>query len=217
MSTAIVLGATGLVGKQLVKKLLAHPGFTIVKVLVRRSTGISHPGLEEHVVNFNQPASWQHLVTGDVLFSAFGTTLKKAGSKEAQYKVDYTYQYEVAKAAAVNGVPVYVLVSAAFARPDAGVFYSRIKGELERDVQTLGFTTIHILRPGILAGHRTEKGVGERLGISIARAFSLIPGLGKYKPVKDVDVADAMIQAASRKEPGVYSYTLGEVFRLAEG
>ena len=111
--TAIVIGATGLVGHELVQQLLQDQRFVRVVVLGRRNSGFVHARLEEHLISFDQPEQWRHLVKGDVLFSALGTTLKTAGSKEAQYKVDHTYQLEVAKAAAANGVPVYVLVSSA--------------------------------------------------------------------------------------------------------
>jgi uncharacterized protein YbjT (DUF2867 family) len=216
MGTAIVLGATGLVGRQLVKMLLGDKRFDKVKVFVRRNTGVTHPKLESYVVNFDTPAPWQHLITGDVLFSTLGTTLRKAGSQSAQYKVDYTYQYQAAKIAAENGIKTYVLVSAAFSSPDAGVFYSRIKGELERDVTKLGFKSIHIIRPGVLSGRREKTRWGEKIGAAGSRLFSYLPGMRKYRPVKDVEVARAMINASLSAKNGLHSYTLDEVFDLAK-
>ena len=216
MRTAIVLGATGLVGKQLLRQLLADKRFVKVKVFVRRNTGLAHSKLESYVVNFDNPVLWQHLVTGDVLFSTLGTTLRKAGSQEAQYKVDYTYQYQMAKIAVENGVKIYVLVSAAFSSPDAGVFYSRIKGELERDVAKLAFKSIHIIRPGVLAGRREKTRWGEKLGAAGSRLVSLLPGLKKYRPVKDLEVARAMINASMSSSNGMHTYTLGEVAELAK-
>ena len=139
MKTAVVIGATGLVGSELVALLLADSRFETVKVFVRRSTGRQHPKLEEHLVNFDAVETWKEQLTGDVLFSAMGTTLKQAGSKDAQYKIDYTYQYNVAKAAAENGVPQYVLISSAGASPKSRIFYSRMKGELEESVKKLTF------------------------------------------------------------------------------
>ena len=214
--TAIVIGATGLVGRHLTEQLLRDRRFELVKIFVRRSTGINNSKLQEHVVDFDNPDGWKKLVTGDVLYSAMGTTLRQAGSKEAQYKTDYTYQYQVAKVAAANGVPEYVLVSAAGSSPDSSVFYSRIKGELERDVQKLPFETIHIIRPGMLAGEREKVRTGEQLGVGVLNIISLIPGLKKLRPIQGGEVARAMLNATFRHVVGIHSYTMGDVAKLAE-
>lgn len=144
-----------------------------------------------------------------------GTTLRTAGSKDAQYKVDYTYQYEVAKMAAANGVKEYVLISSAGAGPDSKIFYSRIKGELERDIKKLPFETIHIIRPGMLAGDRKEVRTGEKIFTPVMYAIGAIPGLGMLKPIQGREVAQAMINATFRHVVGIHSYTMGEVFKLA--
>ena len=216
MKTAVVIGATGYVGKALVELLLKDSRFEKVKTLVRRSSGLQNSKLEEHVVNFDDPDSWKKLVDGDVLYSAMGTTLKAAGGKEAQYKIDYTYQYQVAKAAAAHNVPVYVLVSAAGADPGSKIFYSRMKGELERDVKKLPFETIHIIRPGMLGSGRKEVRGGEQVGIAVMRAISIIPGLGSLKPIQDKQVAQAMINATFKQGLGIRNYTMGSVFKLAK-
>ena len=104
MKTAIVIGASGLVGSYITLKLLDDIRYDKVKVFVRNSLDISHVKLEEHVIDFDKIEIWKEYLTGDELFSALGTTIKKAGSKEAQYKVDYTYQFDVAKAASENRV-----------------------------------------------------------------------------------------------------------------
>ncbi len=212
---AIVLGATGLVGSALVKQLQADERFGAVRVIVRRSTGSNHPKLTEHIVDFDAPETWQHFVKGDVLFSAFGTTLAKAGSKDAQYKIDYTYQYETAVAAANNGVESYVLISSAGASPKSSIFYSRMKGELEEAVRKLPFSSIYILQPGILDGDRKEKRTGEGMGIKVARLLGHIPGLKKYRPIHADVVAKAMINAYFTTAGGVRIATLEGVFDLA--
>ena len=216
MRTAIVIGATGLVGRHLTEQLLRDRRFELVKIFVPRSTGINNAKLQEHVVDFDNLDGWKKLVTGDVLYSAMGTTLRQAGSKEAQYKTDYTYQYQVAKVAAANGVPEYVLVSAAGSSPDSSVFYSRIKGELERDVQKLPFETIHIIRPGMLAGEREKVRTGEQLGVGVLNIISLIPGLKNLRPIQGGEVARAMLNATFRHVVGIHSYTMGDVAKLAE-
>ncbi|MFY0538759.1 NAD-dependent epimerase/dehydratase family protein [Nannocystis pusilla] len=137
--TALLVGATGLVGRELLRQLLADPRYGAVTVLARRSAGVKHDKLTEHLVDFDRPDDWHALAKGDHLFSALGTTLKAAGSREAQYRVDYTYQYEVARAARHHGTETYVLVSSTGAAAKSAIFYSRMKGELERDAAALGF------------------------------------------------------------------------------
>lgn len=215
MKTALVIGATGLVGSHLLRQLLADDRFEKVKIFTRRSTGIQNPKLEEYIIDFDQPEQWQHLLTGNVLFSALGTTLKKAGSKPAQYKIDYTYQYNMAKAAAANGVADYVLVSSAGASVDSKIFYSRMKGELERDVMQLPFKHIHIIQPGILVGQRKEKRAGEKIGIALLSVLYHIPGLTAYKPIPAETVAKAMINASFDESKSLQVHTLQGVFDLA--
>ena len=216
MKTAIVIGATGLVGSRLVDTLLKDRRFAMVKTFVRRSMGISNPKLEEHIVDFDKPDTWKKQITGDVLYSAMGTTMKTAGSKDAQYKIDYTYQYQVARFAAANGVQQYVLISSAGAAADSKIFYSRIKGELERDIRKLPFETIHIIRPGMLAGDRKEVRTGEKALAGIMNFIGMIPGLKALKPIQDAEVARAMFNATFRQPVGIFSHNMGEVFKLAK-
>ncbi|MEX2604924.1 MAG: NAD(P)H-binding protein, partial [Gracilimonas sp.] len=152
--TAIVIGATGLVGSQVLDQLLEDKSYQKVKVFHRRSTGVVHPKLEEHIVDFKELDSWKSLIAGDELYSALGTTIKKAGGQEAQYTIDFTYQYETAKAAAENGVKKFALVSSAGANPKSRAFYTKLKGELDEAVKELPFEVTVILRPSILAGNR---------------------------------------------------------------
>lgn len=214
--TALVIGATGLVGNELVHQLLADDRFGAVLVFVRRSMGISHSKLQEFIINFDEPQSWSHLVKGDVLFSALGTTLKKAGSKEAQYKIDHDYQYNFAQAAAQNHVPVYVLVSSAMASTSSRIFYTRMKGELERDIQLLPFQAIHILQPGMLQGNRKENRPGEKIGLSVIRLLNKIGIALKQKPVPASIVAKAMINVSFKNDKRISVYALTQVFTAAE-
>ncbi|MBL0019754.1 MAG: hypothetical protein IPP17_25820 [Bacteroidetes bacterium] len=123
-----------------------------MRIFVRRSTEKQHPKLEEHVIDFAADGCMARPSQGDVLFSALGTTRKQAGSIDAQRIVDYDYQLQFAKIAAANGVPNYVLISSVGADAHAGNAYFKMKGELDRDVQKLGFPNVQILRPGPLRG-----------------------------------------------------------------
>lgn len=196
--TAIVVGATGLVGNHLTEKLLNDPRYGCVKIFVRRSSCISHPKLEEYVVDFRLIEKWEDKICGNDLFSALGTTIKKAGSKENQYLVDYTYQYEVALAGAVNNIENYFLVSSVGANRFSINFYLRIKGALEYSVSQMPFKKIVIFQPSILVGEREKARIGEKIGSYVANIVTkIIPGTVKYRPIKAGIVADAMINAAN--------------------
>jgi uncharacterized protein YbjT (DUF2867 family) len=194
--TAIVLGATGLVGKHLVRLLIEDDSFSCIKLFVRRPSGFSHPKIEDHIVNFETIPSFGNLIAGDVLFSCLGTTLKQAGTKKEQYKVDYDYQFEFAKAAANNGVKNYCLVSSTSANAKSRLFYSRMKGELEDAVIKLPFNKISIIRPSVLVGKRNEKRNGEIVGAKLADALAkIIPPLKKYRSIKGSDVARVLLNS----------------------
>lgn len=216
MKTAIIIGATGLVGNYLVHLLLHDDRFSKVIVFVRRSLEIQNPKLVEHIINFDRPAEWMQLVEGDVLFSALGTTIKQAGSKNEQYKIDYTYQFQFAQAAAQNQVASYVLVSAASASADSKIFYSRMKGELERDVKSLPFKSITIIQPGLLHGTRQEERFGETIAYKVLNTINSMGMLKKYKPIEGKAVAMAMLNGGFRSTPGVHTFTLDQVFELAK-
>ncbi len=215
MKTAIVIGATGLVGTQLVHLLLADPRFKKVLVFTRRTLQFKNEKLEEHLIDFDKPDQWQQLVKGDILFSALGTTIKQAGSKQAQYKIDYTYQYQVAQAASYNEVPVYVLVSSASASPDSQLFYSRMKGELERDVKKLPFKSIYLLQPSLLFGNRQQDRPGEKIGYRVINFVNRLGLFRKYRPIQGRTVAQAMLNAGIEGANGVHVYALDQIFDLA--
>ncbi len=215
MKTALIIGATGLVGKNLVQLLLKDEQFAKVIVFVRKSMRVQHEKLSEHVINFDKPETWVQDVKGDVLFSTLGTTIKQAGSQANQYKIDHTYQYQFAQAAAQNQVPSYVLVSAASASPDSKIFYSKMKGELERDVKQLPFKSITIIQPGLLHGERQEERFGEKLAFGVLKAVNSIGLFRQYRPIEGATVASAMRNAGIHARAGVHTYTLAQVFKLA--
>lgn len=212
--TAIVIGATGLVGSHVLHLLLDDDRYSVVKVFHRRSIGIDHEKLEEHIINFEKIEIWTDQLTGDELYSAMGTTIKKAGSKDTQYKIDVTYPHKVAQAAAKNGVKKFSLVSSAGANKDSKLFYPRIKGKLDNAVKELPFDRITIMRPSILEGDRSENRPGERFGISAMRLLGNIPGLKKYRPIPAKQVAKAMINSLQNDLHGYYIFEPNEVFHL---
>ena len=204
-ATVVLIGATGLVGVEILCHLLPDPRVGAVVVLGRRTTGVAHTKLEEHVVDLGAPASWRDFVHGDVLVSALGTTIRAAGGQAAQYRVDHDYQLGVASEARRNGVEGCVIVSSAGASPSSRVFYSRMKGELERDVEALGFPRTRILRPGPLDGDRVESRPGERLMLGALRPLApLLPAAAR--PIPAAVVARAAIRAALDPAPGTIPY-----------
>ena len=217
MKKAIVVGATGLVGFHLVKLLLEDVRFGEVDVFVRRATGIVHPKLQEHLVDFTKPTDWQHLVKGDVLFLTLGTTRAKAGSKQAQYQVDHGFQFQFAAAAARNMVPVLVLVSSAGANAGSAFFYMRMKGQLEQDIRGLPFRQTVIIRPGALTGPREENRPAEKIGVGILRLINRIGLARKMRPIHGNTVAKAMVNACFREETGIIVIEPQKVFKLAVG
>ncbi len=203
---AIVIGATGAVGKELVRALLDDARYTEVAVFVRRDPGVTHPKLTAHVINFEQPDTWRALVTGDVLFSALGTSLKQAGSKEAQRRIDYDYQYMFAEAAHANGVPHLVLLSSLGADSRSSIFYLRLKGELDDAVQRLGFDTVHIVRPPSLIRPEAKR-LGETAVVKILQGLNAV-GIAKNLAPMSVDtVARCMMEIGTENHGGVQIIT----------
>ncbi|WP_027418997.1 oxidoreductase [Crocinitomix catalasitica] len=216
MKKAILIGATGLIGKALLTQLLDSAEYDEVRVFTRRKTGENHPKLREFIVDFNAIENAKADLVGDVLFSCLGTTLKTAGSKEAQYKIDFDMQFNTTKIAKENGVENMVLLSSAGANAKSSVFYSRMKGELDEAVEKLGFDRVGIIRPSMLAGDRKEFRWSEKIFTPIMYAFSWIPGIRKYRPIKDKTVAKAMINAVNDSAKSTEIYELEAVFKLAK-
>lgn len=196
---AIVIGATGLVGKSIIRQLLEKNDITEVLIFARRSTNIPHPKLKEEIVNFEEINSWKEKVKGDVLFSALGTTLKTVGTKEAQYRIDHDYQFMVALAAASNKVSNYVLISSVNASSKSPFFYLKMKGELEDKINTLSFKSISILRPGPLKGHREKPRLMEEVSTAI---LSKLPVGAGMKPVDADLVAKVAIDCGLKGKAG---------------
>ncbi|MAO34132.1 MAG: hypothetical protein CMD14_03085 [Flavobacteriales bacterium] len=144
---ALVIGATGASGKEIVKLLLANAYFSKVSIFVRGNIDLDHKKLTVHKIDFFRIEEYKNLVQGDILFSALGTTRKSAGGKKQQYLVDYTYQYEFAKIASQNGIRHYSLISSIGANKNSFFFYPKIKGLLEYSVKSLKFDKIHIFQP----------------------------------------------------------------------
>lgn len=208
---ANVIGASGLVGKELVQQLLYHHEFEKVRIFVRRNMGILNSRLEEHIIDFENPETWKSYLQGDILFSTLGTTIKSAKTKDKQYRVDFTYQFQFAKAAAENGIPCYVLVSSMGADSRSKVFYSRIKGELEDAVALLKFRRLVIFRPSILDGNRKEKRKSEKIGLVISRFITYFI-FKSYRPTPVDALANKMIRSSLEQIDGCHIVEASRIF-----
>lgn len=198
---ALVIGATGATGRDLVSLLLQEDKFEQVDIFVRRDPALDHPKLKVHIVDFNHIEEWKKQLQGDVLFSAMGTTRQQAGGKEAQWVIDYDYQYNTAKAAQENGVHTLELVSSINANAKSSLFYPRMKGALEDAVLSLGFPKVVIMRPPSLIRKGTDR-FGEPQSVSILQFLNKFGLLKSWEPMPTEMVASAMIQTSLDTTPG---------------
>jgi hypothetical protein len=208
---ALIIGATGATGKDLVTLLLNDNAYTEVHCFVRNPISITHPKLHAHVVNFETPEAWADLVRGDVAFSCLGTTLAVAGSKEAQWRVDYDYQYAFAQQCKANGVPTFVLVSAAGAIAQSKLFYNRMKGQLEDAVKALEFTRLLIFQPSVLVRKGSDR-KGEQFGLKMIVLLNKIGLFKRYRPMPTNVLAQRMHREVATATEGVHTFILDEIF-----
>ena len=208
---ALIIGATGATGKDLVTQLLADDTYSEVHCFVRKPLTLTHPKLHAHVVNFETPEAWADLVHGDVAFSCLGTTLAVAGSKEAQWRVDYDYQYAFAQQCKANGVPTFVLVSAAGAKAPSKLFYNRMKGQLEDAIKALGFSCLLIFQPSVLIRSNSDRG-GENFTVKVIAFLNKLGLFKRYRPMPTAILAQKMRKEVATAPKGVHSFTLDEIF-----
>ncbi|UYW01384.1 NAD(P)H-binding protein [Flavobacterium agricola] len=210
---ALVLGATGATGQQLVQQLLQNPDYEQVLVVVRKASFKPEPKLTELVVTFDELQNYKEHFVGDVAFSCLGTTLKAAGSKEAQWLVDYEYQYEFASLCAANQVSTFVLVSAVGAKADSAFFYNNLKGSLEDAVKKLLFTKTIIFQPAGLIRPNSDR-MGEKVFIRLTKIINAFGLLLKYKPVTTANLAQAMQNAVLKQPNGISTIGLSAIYNL---
>lgn len=213
---ALLIGATGATGKDLLELLLKDDTFHQVDIFVRRDMGFQHKKLKIHVIDFDKPEQWKHLVQGDVLFSCMGTTLKAAGSKEAQWKIDYDYQFQFAKTARENNVNNYVLVSAGYSSPNSLFYYSRMKGQLEEAVKALGFSKLVIFNPPVLIRKNSDRTL-EVIGLKAIQFFNKVGFFRSQKPLPTEVLAQAMINSVKIKDNAFFTIEGKEIWKCAEG
>ena len=205
---ALVLGATGLIGSHLLELLLQDKLYSTVRIFVRKPIQLQHAKLEQITVDYDKLQQHINAFKVDDIFCCLGTTIKKAGSQEAFYKVDATYPYEAARLGRQQGARQYLLVTSMGANKDSSIFYNRVKGEVEDLITGLQFPSFHIFHPSLLLGERDESRTGEAIAQKVMPALSalMIGGLKKYKPIEGYKVAKAMLVIAKQALPGKHIY-----------
>ena len=198
----LLAGATGLVGAQVLQRLLANPRCSGVIAPTRRALVRTEPKLLNPVLDFAQLATVAQGWQVDAVICALGSTMKQAGSREAFQQIDHGYPLAIAQAAHANGCEVFALNSAAGANPRSPVFYSRVKGQLEQDLRALGFASLTLVRPGLIGGERAERRAGEHLASVVLEALApVLPRAWRINPA--TRIADALVEAVLDPQPGV--------------
>jgi uncharacterized protein YbjT (DUF2867 family) len=217
--TAVVLGATGLIGEQLVQQLLNDPVFSKVRILVRRQVELSNPKLEVEIVDLDNLTQYRKkLGHGDCIFCCIGTTQKQVkGDKAAYRKVDVNIPVNAAKMGKDAGFTSYLLVSAVGADAHSKNFYLSLKGEVEKEVAALNYDHFHAFRPSILYGSRKQFRLGETIGKGFMKSLSplFVGGLKKYKGINGADVAKAMVAASKEVKKGMFVHHFEDIIKLS--
>jgi len=214
--TALLAGATGLIGNHCLDFLLNDNAYDSVNILVRKEIQLKRPKLRQLVVNFDKLNEYASSIKADDVFCCLGTTIKKAGSQANFKKVDLEYPVEIARIALENGAGQYLFVTAIGADKSSLVFYNRVKGEVEQTVKKLPYKSIHIFRPSLLLGERQEHRSGEKFGTALYHLTSplFIGPLKKYKAIEGKAVAGAMAECAKKNSPGIFIHESNEIQKI---
>lgn len=213
---ALILGASGLVGHELLELLIMDGRFSKIDLLSRRELDLRSLKVTNHVVNFETINSLPDINHPDVLFITFGTTIEKAGSKRNQFAIDVEIPSKIMQLAQNIGMQKCVLVSALGVTKYSPFFYSRMKANLEERSKKIGFDQLIIIKPSVLEGARLEKRKGEELSVVFGNALAKTGLIDKYKPVRAIDLAKCMIQSLFEVGNGVHVFNSDKIHLLAK-
>ncbi|HAA13575.1 MAG TPA: nucleoside-diphosphate sugar epimerase [Cytophagales bacterium] len=214
--TALVVGATGLIGRALLDQLLKDDHYRTIITLTRRELGFTHERLVQLIVELDEMEEMRQLIEGTDVFCCLGTTMKQAGSKEAFRKVDYQHVMDVAKLALENGSENFFLVSSIGAKAHSKNFYLRTKGEIEEALKELSYKSLHIFRPASLFGDREERRGKEEASVKLLTSFqfALKGRLKKFRPISGEQVAKGMRVIAHQGQNGTHTYESDQIAEL---
>ena len=211
--TAIITGASGLIGSKLLAILLQSKEYEKVISLGRKKLKNKHGKLFQEIIDFEDPATYEKYLQGDVLFCCLGTTAKKTPDKTVYYKIDHDYPVGLAKTASTNGVLQFHFISAIGADPSSSNFYLKTKGETERDLKKISLDSLFIYQPSLLTGRTRGQRLGERAAGVIMTIINplLLGGLRKYRSIAGLTVAKAMYKQSLKENKGVSVYTTDQI------
>ncbi|MCM3764709.1 oxidoreductase [Neobacillus niacini] len=215
--TALVLGASGMVGRELVKVLAGQNTYEKIHLLVRRPIEPVAPLCEVHAVDFDRLESYPELFQVTDVFCCLGTTIKKAKTKQAFRKVDFQYPLEAAKMAAKQGAEKFLIITAMGANPKSMFFYNQVKGDIEAALKELNLPSLHIFRPSLLLGDRGEQRLGEEIAAKFSGVLNalMIGPLTPYRAIEAKNVAKAMAASAQSSNTGINIYPSHEIEKMA--
>lgn len=215
--TAILLGASGLVGSQLLTLLLKSPAYTQVILFNRKVSSAKHPKIKEILVDFSQPQSYQNAIKGDVIFCCIGSTKAKTPNPADYRKIDYDIPVFFAKQLVINGGKQFHLVSSLGANATSSNAYLKLKGEVEVELKKQNINGLHIYHPSFLLGNRLENRALEKFGLFIIKLINplLVGSLKKYRGIQAHVVAQAMLNTSVFGQTGTHTYTSETIKKLA--
>jgi len=204
----LLAGGTGLVGSHLLKLLVESQAFDGVTVLQRKDGDIQNKNVSAITVDYNHLSDFREQLQADIIFCCLGTTMKKAGSKDQFYKVDFTYPFELAKLSSKSGSQQFNIITASGANSASYFYYNRVKGEIEDALRKIEFKNLNIFRPSLLLGQRNDQRIGEQVGAVLAKLINplLLGGMKKYRAIHAETVANAMLKISLEKNYGVHVY-----------
>ncbi|MCB0508275.1 MAG: oxidoreductase [Chitinophagales bacterium] len=216
MKTALIIGATGLVGGLVLEQLLNNNDYDSVVALTRKSLQNQHPKLKEVIVDFDKLEDYSENFKADVVFCCLGSTIKKAGSQAAFKKIDYEYPLKVAEIAKQNGTKKCLIISALGASKSSIIFYNRVKGEVEEALSQLHFDALHILQPSLIIGERNEKRFAEGLAQKLSPIYGTVMfgPFTKYKSIRAEQIAKAMVYFSKTDATGVQRHDNRELLKV---
>ena len=213
---AIVVGASGLIGSELLTLLLADKEYDRVVALVRKPLQLIHAKLDQIAIDFDKLNDYAHLINGDVLFCALGSTRTKTPDLAVYRRIDHDYPLEIAKIAVDQGITQYHLISSIGANKDSSNFYTKMKGETEEDIKASGLEGLVIYRPSLLTGDRKEKRFAEGLMQSLSKLINplLVGSVKKYRSIEAKTVAAAMLKLSKTEVKGIYVYESDDIVKV---